>query len=962
MGQIKKILLIITIICCASKLSAQYYSWGSDAPMKWSKIEGERVQVIYPDTTSTLAHHVLHYINSVQGDIAYGYDKPPLDLPFVIHPENFSSNGLVMWMPKRIEFLSTPDVNSYSTLWAKQLVAHEYRHAVQYNNLNNSWIKAVSYILGQQGSALGLAFMPLFAIEGDAVMIETQMSTYGRGLQPSFSMEYRALGDEVLSKRNIDKWFCGSYRDNIPDHYKMGYQFMSYAYEKYNENIWNKATQYTTRNPYLVVSSSAGLHKYYDTNIETLSRETFAELNELWRPLRQIPNSTEIISEVDSTDYTTYSYPIALGNGEVLALKSSFASTNRFVVSDGDGNERVVAKIGSISSRPSYGGGRVWWSEYRSSKLFEERVNSLICYMDLAQGKTKQLRGVNKAILVEAIGDDPDHIAYVEYSPNGVYKVVERNGDQEVRRLGVRFPAEVHGLAWDDATRKLYVIVTDDSGMWLGVESGDGFEPLHEGRYITISNLRAKDGTLYFGSIASGMDEAHSFEIGSGIETQITRSTYGSFQPSTPNDQGEIYATTYDKYGYHLSSQKVSESVGEIYPMETPLNIVNPERRSLGLINIDNVRFEVADSIEMASKNPSKRYSKGGHLFNLHSWAPARFNPFELMDEQSFDIGLGATLISQNQLSSCESFLAYGYDLDQGSLVEGAFKYTGLGVEFELGASYGGDRQIYTFTDMPLPSYSISKYTSVSLSASLPLFFARGYVSHYLTLSAGWSYSNGLVLDLDNLANTLEASYNKGLNKLSFGAGFGTYTRASYRDFATPLGFYIFGGYAMNPTNRDFSSLISTYAKVYLPGILPHNSLTLEVNYQKNIGGFEVNGYAPLGYSSVYILPQGYLTSDILNNNYLASALNYEFPVWYPDGGIEGVIYFKRLRLKGGVEYAQFDNYEGQREQIYSYGGGIVVDTNFLRLPSSGTTEVNFSIYKPHNRNLNYEVGLSIPF
>ena len=39
--------------------------------------------------------------------------------------------------------------------------------------------------------------------------------------------------------RNIDKWFCGSYRDYIPDHYELGYQICSYAYARYDENVWD---------------------------------------------------------------------------------------------------------------------------------------------------------------------------------------------------------------------------------------------------------------------------------------------------------------------------------------------------------------------------------------------------------------------------------------------------------------------------------------------------------------------------------------------------------------------------------------------------------------------------------------------------------------------------------------------------------------------------------------------------
>ncbi len=958
--RILKTILLIIVTLCAKESMAQYYSWGSDAPMKWSKIEGDKVQVIYPDTVSGLAYRVLNYINAVQDDISYGFNKGALDIPFVMRPENFAANGLVMWMPKRVEFLSTPSTDSYSMLWSKQLVAHEYRHAVQYNNLNNGFVKVLSYILGQQGSAAGFAFMPLFAMEGDAVMIETQMSTYGRGLQPSFTMEYRAIGDDMLSHKNMDKWVCGSYRKNIPDHYKFGYQFMSYAQQKYGENIWNKAIEYATTHPYMIVSPSLGLRKFYGANVETIARETFVELNDFWRAQRSVPNSTQIVSKVDTTNYTTYSHPIVLEEGGgVLSLKTAYDKTSRFVVLDDDDNEHVVLKTGSVSTRPSLGGGRVWWTEYRRSLLFDEKVNSQLCYMDLSVGRSRRVRGVTKALYAEAMSEDISHVSYVEYAPSGQYTVVERKGDEELRRLRVKFPAEIHGLAWDDKTQKLYIIVTDDSGMWLGVESGDGFEQLHEGRYITISNLRAKGGVLYFGSIASGLDEMHSFDIASGVETQITSSTYGSFQPSSPQDE-YIYGTTYDKYGYHLSRQKSSEVVGEITPGNIPHNKVNPERQDLGLVNIDNVRFTEADSVAMSESCNHRKYSKASHLVDIHSWLPLRINPFELLDEQTLDVGLGATILSQNKLSSSEGFLSYGYDFDQGSLVNGAIYYTGWGVNLGFGVSYGGDRQIYNFGAQQ-PEYSMSKYLSFSASASLPLYFQRGYWTRQLTLSAGWNYSNGMVLDLHEALDNGDIAYSKWLNKLTLGVGFGSYARTSYRDFAIPLGYSVSLGYSTDPTNRDFSTQLSSYAKLYLPGILPHNSLTIAASYQTNVWGYRINGYAPLGYKSVYILPQGYTTSDVITNNYIASTVDYQFPVWYPDGGIDGFMYFRRLRLKGGFEYAQFDDYEGGTQRIYSYGGGVVVDINFFRMPSSGTSAVEFSIYKPKGRGLSYKVGVSLP-
>ena len=142
------LLALLCALCGAERAAAQYYTWGSGPPQKWSAIRTPDVRMIYPDTVAGIARRTLFYIRSVRPDIGYGFRHGPMRIPFVMHPENFQSNGLVMYLPKRVEFLTSPAVDSYSMPWYKQLVAHEYRHAVQYNNLDRGVIRALSYVLG----------------------------------------------------------------------------------------------------------------------------------------------------------------------------------------------------------------------------------------------------------------------------------------------------------------------------------------------------------------------------------------------------------------------------------------------------------------------------------------------------------------------------------------------------------------------------------------------------------------------------------------------------------------------------------------------------------------------------------------------------------------------------------------------------------------------------------------------
>ncbi len=972
------LLLLTALLFGVRRAEAQYYTWGSDPPLKWSTIRTPDVRMIYPDTVSALARRTLFYIRAVQPDIAYGFRHGPMRIPFVMHPENFESNGLVMYLPKRVEFLTSPAIDSYSMPWYKQLVAHEYRHAVQYNNLDRGVIRVLSCLLGQQGSTIGLLCMPIWAMEGDAVMSETMMSSFGRGLQPSFSMAYRAMGSVGREHRNIDRWFCGSYRDYIPDHYELGYQICSYAWERYGENIWDRVAWFGSRNPYMLATTRIALEKYYDTNVSRLFRETFDELERFWDSLPKQPDSARPLVGLPERNYTEYQWPLALGDTAVLAVKTDLDRVSRFVTVDRrTGEERRVASTGLISTRPTLSDGRVWWTEYRRSALFEQRVNSQLCYMDLADGRPRTVGRARRMLYATAT---PESLGWVEYNPDGRYTVVVRWNEGGEQRFAAPDRTELHGLAWDNLTRAWYVLVTDDSGMWIGRIDVEGLHAVTRGAYITLSDLRARDGMLYYGSIASGLDEAHCYDLAVGREYRLTTSTYGSFDPAPADDR--LLVTTYDRLGYRLAEQPLDSLKIPVVPSRLPENRVNPARRRWEVVNLDTVRFSRTDSLIQSADFRSKRYRKVPNLVNVHSWMPLAFNPFSLVEEQSLDLNAGITFMSQNLLSNTEAYASYGWNRYEGSLFNLGVRYYGLGIRFDIDASYGGNQLFYSlgqynsqtgkyeYQSRPAPD----KYYSVGVTTSLPFYFQRGYHTLQLSVSASWNYSNGMVADLGKIewgtgggiTNIQHIGFRKGLHQIAFGLGYSDQVRMAHRDIAPRWGYTLSSGYAFNPSNRNFSDLISFYGQAYLPGVALHHSLSVAATYQTSVGGYRFpGGYAPLSYKSTRLIPRGFTSADIVSNNYTALEANYQLPVWYPEGGIGSVIYFKRIRLNVGGDYARFRTPDSGGliwREIGSVGGDVVFDFNLFRQPASATSTFTLSCYHPSSGGVWIGGSLGLPF
>ncbi len=981
--------------------SAQYYSWGADPEsMNWKHIKGKKISVIYPDTARVLGHKLFHYVRAVQPSIDFGFRHSAMKIPFVIHPENAMSNGMVMWLPKRVEILSSPAISSYSMPWLKQLAAHEYRHAVQYNNLNRGWVRAFSYLLGQQSTTIGLLFMPLWGMEGDATLSETQMSSYGRALQPSFTMHYRALGDRILECKSNDKWFCGSYREYVPDHYQLGYQITSYANTKYNENIWDKIVHYAVRNPYVIATTYVGMKKFYSTTTTQLFRETFTELNNYWQPLATVEDSSTRIPVPKQRSYTTYRYPTPFDGGRILSFKEDLDRPSALVVTDpNSGKEERICYTGIISTRPTISAGKIWWTEYRRGVVYQQRVNSRLCYVEEGKHHTRTIFKYRNVQFPTAI-DGSSSLAWVEYRPDGIYTIAL--GDEKSRRIIATMPdgVELHSLSYDNKTHKLYFIATDDSGMWIGRVNEDGTtSQLTKSAYITISDLQARDGILYFGSIESGKDEVHCYNLDSGEEFRISTSKYGSFSPM-PISQNEILMTTYDSQGYHLARQRIDSSrLVRVQYSSLPRNVVNPPRKVWNTVNLDTVRFDSTVAKQQHKLKP-RRYSKFTHLFNVHSWAPASYDPFTLTEGQ-IDFNLGVTVMSQSLLSNAEGALTWGWNKEEGSVYKGTLRYYGLGVNLSLSATYGGTQrmyQAYTYVKNPetdkfelvLPDNpKLDKYFDITASASLPLYFQLGYRTRYLGISTSWNYSNGLVakvrgilkmIQSGEISNVAKIGYREGVHLLQFGIGYQNLTQMAHKDFLPRQGHVLSLNYALNPVNNDFGQLISAYAKLYLPGVARHHSLSLAGAYQTTLGGFESKVLASnLSFKSSLLIPHGFNTGDIMNRNYFAASVNYQLPLCYPEGGIPTFLYFKRIRLNLGFDYASFDkpsfigkedaeagtiaNIIKRRQHLFAYGGDLTFDINLFRMPSAATVAVTLSVYKPHGKKGMYVAGgVGLPF
>ncbi|MCD8072470.1 MAG: hypothetical protein LUE10_04730, partial [Alistipes sp.] len=699
---------------------------------------------------------------------------------------------------------------------------------------------------------------------------------------------------------------------------------------------------------------------FYKTSGTKLLNETLERLEGHWKTLPRQDNSADLIP-TGTTSFTTYSTPVPDGEGSIYALKKDLDSPTRLVrVDAATGGEKRLARLGEVNTGLVRVGDKLWWTEYRQSTLWEQRVNSQLRYYDLATGKQGAVKGTGRVIFPTESreGDEP---AYIEYDRTGFYSIVTPSF-----RYDLSDSLSVHGFSYDRLTDAYYFLALSDCGMWIGTPNektrvADIFM-VTPPTYAALSDLRASDGKLYYTSIVSGRDEAHMFDPAQGKNYRITASRFGSFSPAPVPGTGDFTVITYTSEGYMLALQKGSASPMEEVPAgAAPLNLFNPAKVTWDVMNIDTVKLGSGDKGRKVG-----RYRKFPHQLQFHSWSPFWFDPEGLLEEDRLNIYIGATAFSQNLLNSTVTTLGYKYT-DRGSLFNAGLNFYGLPVKFAVDAEYGTMSQSVSIPSnvIILGGLPLKNHFRIYGRAYLPLLLSSGYNIRWLTPSFDIEHQNVYYYKPSADSRFLTGT---GIQKFRFSVTYSENVRMAHRDFLPRFGYAVRISNTFTPLNDYYGGIASLYGRVYLPGILPHNSLMIR-------GALQKQSTALYNFRQKDIFPRGAHYS-VAPDRYGAFAVDYQFPFWYPDGGINSVVYFKRIRANVFYDRARFRHVSGswdaadkkvtitgkQWGSIYSYGLELTFDIVPFRLPASTDTSFTLSVYRPsdHNKPV-FSAGLVLP-
>ena len=955
---------VLFLLCLMgmTDVQAQVVLENNPASIKWFKVETPHFRVIFPEGFQEKGMHMANTLEHIYEPDSKSLGVHPRKFSIIYQNQSVENNGFVTMSPPHSEIYAMPPQNASSigpVDWLDFATTHEYRHIVQYQRANTGFLKGIRYLFGPATfGAFAAGSVPLWFWEGDAVTVETAFSDAGRGRIPQFNLVFRT---NLLSGKDISysKQYLRSYKDFIPDHYRLGYFMVSYLRKRTGDpSIWDKIGKRAWSAPFIPFAFSNAIHKETGLHVNPLYKDMMADLKEMWQKQIDTLSLTtfETITHRQNRAFTNYVHPNQLTDGRILALKSGIGDYSQFVAISRDGTEKTVFVPGILNDAGmlSVAGETVVWNEFGYDPRWKVRNYSVIKAYNIKTGK---LTVLSKKSRYGGAAISPDGSRVLTVKTDTAY--------------------HHHLVVIDFLTHKvLSTLPNPDNDFysmprWIDNHSFVVLKTMHSER--TISRFNLDDGTstdllppsdeitghpvvyghyLIFNSPITGIDNVHALDLSNGKRYRITNSKYGATDATVSTDGSTLFYSDQTPEGMDLVQIPFDPASWKVYvPAQSPQPLVSTISSQEGEGNLlENIPDQTY---------PLSHYSISRRIINPYSWGVYFDNTLS-----QADIGL----VSRDILNTTTLKLGYLYNVnEQTGLWSATLSYQGAYPIFDLAYRFG-DR---TSNEGNYNILTINNGDSVILNKNLtfnwheqileggvrlPLVFTHS--KYYEGVTIGSTIGLTRITDFRNSFNnagiypnitgqryvpaiiqedTITAIYRfrnqQATGDLFYNRSYLTayrYLKQSQRDIYPRWGQYLSVEYNKTLAIGDYhGGLFAASGILFFPGLFKHHSFYVRGAYQnRNVAG-RWDDYV---FSTRIPLPRGHTTYRFVN--VFSTLFNYALPVWYPDVAVGPLINFKRVRANLFYDYAFGDQvlFSTLHNQIYtSTGAEMNFDLNVMR-------------------------------
>lgn len=878
-------LFVALITGFAFQCSAQQFG-GFPPSTQWKQINTDTARVIFEPKAVGQAQRIaslLHRIAATENTLGGRQSK----INIVLHRNTTLANGYVGLGPFRSELYLVPGSNIFdfgNLPWNEQLIVHEYRHVQQYNNFNHGISNVVGFLFGQEGRALANAIaVPDWFFEGDAVYAETVETPQGRGRMPYFFNGFNSIWKEGrhyswMKLRN------GSLKDQVPNHYPLGFLLVNYGYLKYGKDFWKKVTQDATAFKGIVYPFQQAVKRNAGIPFKTFRTDALAYYNHEVSKRRDDQRAKESVAD--------YYFPQVIGEDSLLYLKSSYRSLPAFYIQDKQGAHRIQLRSISTEDWLNYRNGSIVYTAYSTHPRWSLTDYSDIVLLDVHSKKETRLTHHEK-YFTPAFSPDGNTIVavHVNDSLQSELHFLDREGKLLNSRSAPPNALFIHPQ------------FINAQSLVVGIRHGNAkisihrldlttmkFEQLLPATFATVGFFYPYRGTVYFTSSLNGSDDLYSYSLSTKKALQLTGGGVGHY-----------YANVHD------SVLTWSEATGSGYrirqkPLDGLLNLDIP----VGQWGLAQAPFTVAygDSAQPILATPTrdfvvKKYRKGTGLLNFHSWRPNYEDP-----------ELTVSVYGNNVLNTLSSELFYRYNQNETSHAVGFnTAYGGLFPVLSTGVEHTFERTIKTRTRNLTVQQSEAR-----VGYSIPFNFTQGKTYKYLDFGSNFVFNQTKPTGSTNdILNSFHTTY------LHHFVSWTHRLPKARQQIYSHLGYSVNGALRHRTDEKGYQQ--NGNAAFYLPSPFATHSLVLS-------GSFQQTDTSNVLFSNHFPHSRGY--ADFFYSRMWRASANYHLPLWYPDWGFANLVYFLRIRGNAFYDYTKvYSKTKTATRNLRSTGGEIYFDTRW---------------------------------
>ena len=914
--------------------------------LKWSQIQTNRVQVIFPnglDAQGQRVANLVHYLWD-QDTLSIGTKKAPVTI--LLQNQGVRSNGFLTVGPFRSEFYTTPPQFDCTADWLDLLTIHEYRHVQQFTNSRKGITEVVRRTLGSwPWGGLASTVMPRWYLEGDAVAAETAFSASGRGRLPAFQMEYKSLVEAGL-RYDYEKAAAGSFKDYVPDWYALGYYMTAYGRKYHGADLWKKVTDDAVRYKGLTFSFNKSVERYTGMRSPALYEEMRTELDSLWTAEAADKKSltVQLRSKEDLKEVTHYNNACYTSNRSLVVQRKSFDRITDFYRIDSTGNETLLLHPGllgaPLNTRLSVAGTKICWAERAYDLRWGNRDYSIIKTYDFSTRKKTTLTRKSR-YFAPAFSPGASRICAIDINQKAESTIVIMDSARGYVLQKLPNPEKYFFSfpTWTaDGNAILVIAKKDGLQQLLRYNLGDErMIALSPPSASQLSHPVAGKKWVYFSAAYSGTNNIYAVDYGSGKSEreifQLTDHIIGAFQPAISPDGKWLTYSAFNAKGYQLEEVETEKLLWKKIAVEPTIRgwytaVLGQQETGDILQKVPNEEFEV------------KKFRKASGLFNPHSILPSFAGP-----------EVGATILADNKFSTLSASMAGFYNLneEEWSLFSN-LNYAEFFPILNLNHRFAGrSTSLVNFSKLNDEEVVQTVYSdnweehNISAGLRLPLNFSTGRFFTFTQLRANYhrviiQHLEGRFDAPENFRDTFLISggtvnpdifrpvlENGAFDALDLRFIFSTRQLRALQNLQSRWGLFIDARHrrtiGAGTTQGEVSYL---RADAYLPGLSPNHSFYINTFYQKQD---LLDNYR---FSNFFVSPRGHIGT--LRDKMFKLGFNYSFPLFYPDVSISRMAFLKRVKANLFYDHGFFRSDLFRDLDLRSAGMELTFDIRALRL------------------------------